>query len=100
MALSSLLASASSARPADTIRFPAIPTTARTVAHFFMAGVPIVTLCGIRSSAIWPNETAGTMWLIWFFFRAGDRLSPGREPVLGVQRQIRRGNWLSEALGG
>src|SRR6516162_3917871 len=100
MALSSLLASASSARPADTVAVPAIPTTARTVAHFFMVSVPIVTLYGIHSSAIWPNGTAGTMWLIWFFFRGGARLSPGREPVLRVQRQILRENLLSQALGG
>ena len=32
--------------------------------------------------------------------RARDRLSPGREPMLGVQRrQTRRGIWLPEALG-
>src|SRR6516162_11814665 len=69
MALSSLLASASSARPADTITVPAIPTTARTVAHFFMVGVTIVRVYCIRSSSIWPNRTTGTMLLLRFFSR-------------------------------
>ena len=67
MALSRLLAFASSARPADILVATVAAITARTAPHFATVLVSFPNVYRIRSSAVWLGEIAlGAMLLICF----------------------------------
>src|SRR5271169_5387888 len=104
MALSRLLAFASSARPADIFAVPAVATTARTATHLFMVLVSFLTVHCIRFSAIWPGADCPGSHVIDLFFaekepgrgygvKLGVELGHGSAP--GLSRN-RRSEWSSD----
>src|SRR6516164_2721711 len=82
MALSRLLAFASSARPADKFPVPAAASTHRTTTHFGPVLEPILNIYCIRSSALWLAEISGRQLIISLLGGIGNPGSETRPALL------------------